>query len=208
MCKTLKMICAAALTVAMIGSQAQAKMQAWQRSGGWVNYAGTVNDGSKSCAMGILGDEGREVQVKYWRDNDSLGILLLKPSWRIPDGTSINVELGFDGAHYSDGKATGLIDRIDQTNYVFIDLNGYAADFLDNFADAKFMQLHFPDGSEADWRVRMVGSRNALNAFGYCVTKLRGMAATTQPFGAPKTQPFGNNDDATLFNKKPIGESF
>jgi hypothetical protein len=190
--KTIKAFCLMAMALALSPAMAHAKMIVWNRSGPWVNSAGTLNDGQLGCAMGIA-DVGREVYVKYFHNTGDVSVQVFKNSWRIPAGTKLQLELGFDKGSWASGTASGYVLSRDRSSYVEIGiLHDKVADFSDNFKEANHMWLRFPDGDETDWIVRMDGSRNAARAFEFCIGKLASVPKPTQPFGGRPSQPFGS----------------
>lgn len=140
-----------------------------------------------------------------------IAVQIFKTSWRIPTGTKITVEIGFDKDLWGSidtAIGTTKTDKYGKSGMVEF---GIARDsvehFLHEFGEADTMWLNFPNGSEGTWTARMVGSRKASGAFAYRIATLMANKPS-QPFGAaPATQPFGRMIPGDG-RKKPGEESF
>jgi hypothetical protein len=178
-------------------SLAHAKMLQWNSSGYWNNYAGTVEDGTPSCAMGIKGTD-RSLMVKYFGADKAYSVQVFKNTWRIPEGTEVTVEFGFDSDSF--GTTTGIGLTRERLGAVQFDIDDDSiGDFMSEFRSGKKMWLKFPDGNETDWFAMLNGSKKAADAFGYCVSRMKAHEPTqpftpTQPFEKKKTAKAKKNE--------------
>jgi len=192
---------------ALVTAPALAEMREYYRAGGWASLAGTLNDGEPSCAMQARArDFSWSVMVKYYGNNGAIGVQLAKRGWRIPSGTNVQVELGFDSTPFGDVAAYGRpVTREPRMGLVqFTVAPDSLESFLEGFREAKKMWVTFPNGNEPAWVLDMTGSRENSNAFAACILRLAnarptqpyGNQPTTQPYQAPREQPRKPGDRA------------
>jgi len=194
----------AGVTLALSAS-AKADVKQYYQSGGWTNYAGTGNDGLV-CGMSIKNrDASQSVHFKYFAKSDKIYVQVFKASWRIPEGTKVAIEVGFDKEAWG-----GVDDAYGETmtgstgykmGVITVPINPKSvSSFLQQASEANNMWLRFPSGNETTWTADMTGSRSSVVAFKMCITKVGGNG-NTQPYG--NTQPFGNNTQPFGKNEKP-----
>jgi hypothetical protein len=180
---------AAAATLPTVASAGTVKP--YNHSGYWTNYAGIADDGGYVCGMTAYSptDTTRQVHVKYIPKDKVLLVQLFKNSWRIPDGTDVAIDLGFDkdlwasldaakGYTAQNAKLGGFVEFPIRPDSV--------SDFLGLFGEADEMWVRFPNGNETPWITKMVGSRDAAKSLTACMAAA---PQATQPFGkAPASQ--------------------
>jgi len=160
---------------------ASAEVRTYNTSGGWQNAYGVNSNGKRMCVMSRLlrnnpGDPYRMVFIKYEDGDNQVFLQVAKQSWRIPTGTDVPAQVGFDGQPWGDSKSnTGKDDIIS----IYIAPSSTSS-FLDAVAHANIMNLTF-GGNEPQWNVSMDGSRGAIATLARCISTLR-----------PGTQPYGN----------------
>jgi hypothetical protein len=174
------------------------------RAGPWTAHAGRSDKGTPMCVVSIV--KFRPVQlvsVKWFLGEDIVRIHIAKQSWRIPRGTTVKVELGFDqeregitaDAHGGDNLVEFFIAEED------------VARFFSAFREADLMWLRFPEGNETEWRADMTGSREIASIYANCVrttkrfapTQPYGARGTTQPYsGGGATQPYGGSRGSSI----------
>lgn len=190
------------LSTALVGAvtaAASAKVETYYRSGLWEAYAGTDETNAPVCGISVSNTD-KSLTVKVWPNTESITVLMVKSSWRIPDGTAVQVELGFDKNAWGSTSTAygGTRDDAPGGKLGFVEVSiamSAAADFFENFTNANTMWLRFPGGNETPWFADMRGSRNVTKALLRCAKAMKG--STTQPFGkAPATQPFGQQPAA------------
>jgi hypothetical protein len=210
----LSTVAAAAL---MLSQVAHAEVKTYAKHGYWTNYAGVSNDGSDYiCGMTIekFNPQYQAVHIKYYNNTGNIGVEVFKSSWRIPNGTKVAVEFGFDE------ELWGGIDTAYGGNYTWKGLSaGYISftidpnevkDFFKGTAEADKMWFRFPSGNETPWTADMTGSRDAVRDLVKCAAKAEASRGT-QPYSRatpkktqPDSQPFGNPSASDgAFEKKP-----
>jgi hypothetical protein len=176
------------------------------------NYFGTTTEGNYVCGMDIINNASTEaIHIKYYTNKPTIFVQVFKTSWRIPQGTKMAAEIGFDkeswgsvdsayGETFGEGKyRTGVVDI------------GIAQDSVDNFlenvAASDKMWIKFPDGNEAPWVADMTGSRNSVNAFKACINKIASSGQPTQPFSNGGPQLFSDGTQPFSKNAKPVDDA-
>src|SRR5262249_26091203 len=174
-------------------TSAYAKVKEYYRSGVWTNYAGTSNLDHLVCGMTVVGNE-RDIHLKYYPETKTFWVQIFKASWRIPEGTKLAVEIGFDNESWGQidtAEGTTLVDQGHRVGEVEF---GIAPDslesFLKNVSEANKMWVGFPDGNEETWVAKMDGSCNSVKSLMACADQMA--SKTTQPFNkGGNSQPFG-----------------
>jgi S1-C subfamily serine protease len=193
----MKKILAAMVISAALVSTAFADTKTYYRSGAWENYAGTSNKGVPICGMSIFTrDTSMSLHVKW--SPDGVRLMAFKDSWRIPDGTDIPVEIGFDKNTWRSGTASGetVSNRRFTSGLVTVGINDdLVDDFLGEFGNANKIWMRFTSGNETPWVADMNGSRNAAAAFRKCISWM-----INKGYGAPPTQPYGDSDTTQPFD--------
>ena len=164
------------------------------RSGAWEAFFTKADTGQYTCGMSVYNkDMTQTVMVKWFQGFKAPTVQVMKRSWQIPEGTKINIVIGFDKDEYGSGTATSFIVGSSRTNGLAVTLaETSAADFIEQFQAADKMWIKFPDGNETPWIADMTGSRIVGNAFLRCVNELN--QNYTQPYGkqpeSSGTQPY------------------
>jgi hypothetical protein len=195
-----KIIVAVVISAALV-SAATAKpgTTTYFRSGGWSNYAGRTSDDNLICGMSTFNSR-MSLHIKY--SDNSLYIAAFKDTWRIPKGTTMSVDVGFDKtASWSDVKATGSMNTNGWGVITINVANSFMSGFLEEVAGADKMWIKFNSGNETPWVADMTGSRKSVEAFKVCLDRFFGGGAT-QPFG---TQPYGKSSPTQPFDKTAPG---
>ncbi len=187
---------AGGLVLAALGAApAAAALTTYYHAGSWHVFSGTDPANRLVCGIGTENtQDGRGLTITATIGAPGLTFEAKKPSWTIPDGTSVPVML-LIGRHTSwsfqaSGKGTALTWSLGPAQ---------AAAFGPRFRDGTAMALSFPAGSEPPWTISLAGSNAADHTFARCITDLTrrtqapqaaAPAGPTQPYGAPATQPF------------------
>lgn len=182
---------AAALAASLAGS-ARANVTIYYHAGGWDAFDGQGSDGHPLCGVGSRNPaDGRSFSMSYEIGSDNVHFITSKPTWNIPNGTSIPVvvQVGLDRPWPEQAVGNGhdvrwTLDRAAMQQ------------FDSEFRRASQMTVTFPSGNEKPWIIELTGSTAASNAMGRCITDLARRAAAPQPAAtAPAqqdtTQPFG-----------------
>jgi hypothetical protein len=163
------------------------------RYGHWIAIEGTTQNGSRVCGVSTRSaadTPAAYVGVKFFPDRGQLDVHMAKPSWSIPGGTSLPVEIEFDGSStpWATGHAAG------NGGMVTLSVNPRrAGEFLAEFSAASRGTIRF-GGDEAPWAVDLSGSGAAVQAMADCIQRAGGSrgggAAATQPhWAAPSRTP-------------------
>ena len=177
---------AAGVLLAAAALPAAAEVVETHRHGHWIAIEGTTQNGSRVCGVSTRSAADAPsayVGVKFFPDRGQLDVHMAKPSWSIPTGTGVPVEIEFDGAagSWATGHAAG------NGGMVTLSVNPRrAGEFLAEFGAASRGTIRF-GGDEAPWTVDLSGSGVAVQAMMDCVLRAggsRGGTAATQPHGA------------------------
>lgn len=174
--------------LAATASPAAAAVVETHRHGQWATIEGTTPGGSRVCGVATMEGEApsRYVGVKFFPDLGQLDVHISKPSWSIPSGTSVEVEIAFSGSPgaWSTRTAAGKGDMV-----TFAINPRKAAEFLVELSLASRGTIRF-GGDEAPWAINLAGSGAAVRAMLECVGRSRGAPSATQPYAsAPKPEP-------------------
>ena len=160
------------------------------RYGHWIAIEGTTQSGSRVCGVSTrsAASPSLYVGVKFFPDRGQLDVHMAKPSWSIPGGTGVPVEIEFDGSpgSWATGHAAG------DGGMVTLSVNPRRmGEFLAEFSAAPRGTIRF-GGGEAPWTVDLSGSAAAVQAMVDCIQRSRGSggggAAATQPY-TPSAKP-------------------
>jgi hypothetical protein len=136
-------------------------------------------------------------------------IHLSKTSWHFPSDMQVPISVSLDN-----GRREFTTVSKNQTTSKYSHLIAYVMKeegdgWLEAFASSDAMTITFRSGNEAQWSVKMAGSRNASKSFRSC---LKSLENGTSP--APQTSPVPDISDETqpipvkpVPIKKPKGES-
>lgn len=185
------------LTVALPGMASATDIK---KSGSWTAYKVERSSvtGNPLCGMYVNGSD-KSLHVKWEYGKTEFWIMAWKRSWRIPQGTKMQIGLGFDKHEVvwtttAQGGQTAEKYRAATGDYVeFIIPENFIKGFLHEFKGSLKMHLSFPSGTETKWSADMTGSDEIADAFVGCMQTLR---PPTQPYSSgapsqPNTQPFG-----------------
>lgn len=197
------LIASAALT-----APADAATKTYAHNGVWQNYAGTTNDNNKMiCGMSVGNSDNSMMLHVKWVEG-KVSVVAFKSSWRIPDGTQVPTEVGFDKTAFGSAIGYGQTAKLPNSliGMVTIGINDDSMkSFLADFAIANQMWVRFTSGNETPWISGMLGSGAAAESFKMCVREMSKRA--TQPFSSGgTTQPFSTTPAAP--KKTPGEESF
>lgn len=146
--------------------------------------------GSWTFAGGVKG----WLTMKYSNEN-GLFMHFSKDSWSFEPELSVPLAISFDTG-YREG--TGISATSPQTGRPIIESSipaDAAPGFLEDFANAKVMTITFKEGNERPWIANMTGSRGAVKALGWCMTKITAVASSpvapkaSSPVGQQATSP-------------------
>lgn len=151
------------------------------RSGSWTAYGGLSNSGTPTCGMTVTGG-GRDFHIKYQPvgEGNAIFFQMFKRTWRFGAGNEVPLVLGFDKNEMLKATATTFNVKDAGSSVEFFIRDKLIGDFLQEFGEADKMWIRFDAGNEEPWIADMVGSRNAMQMFKGCVSK---MEKPTQPFG-------------------------
>jgi hypothetical protein len=174
-------------------------LKVYYSSGYWTNYVGIGDTGAKLCGMSIITKaHDQAVHIKYYPSTNIYWVQLFKDSWRIPNGTELAIEVGFDNESWGsmDHAIGNTLDHSGEIEFPIGEES--VGSFLENVAGAKVMWIKFPDGNEKPWTTPMEGSRNSVTSFAKCAAAVAG--SQTQPF-SNNTQPYSNGSQPFSKNK-------
>lgn len=148
-------------------------------AGLWTAYAANGTDGQPVCGLSTIGADGRQIMVQQVSGQNGVHVVLDKPSWVIPDSTTVDVSVRIDAGGVMDEHASGngtrlTVDLPFDRSVVFMRAMRYGSQ----------IQVQFPAGNEPAWTGGLRGSSAMIDAFNECRAR----------FGAPPpgqpTQPF------------------
>jgi hypothetical protein len=161
------------------------------RYGHWIAIEGATQNGSRVCGVSTRSAAAPSayVGVKFFPDRGQLDVHMAKPSWSIPSGASVPVEIEFDGSpgSWATGHAAG------DGGMVTLSVSPRrAGEFLAEFSVASRGTIRF-GGREAPWVVDLSGSGAAVQAMLDCVRRAHGggggAAAARPRWVAPPSTP-------------------
>jgi hypothetical protein len=167
---------------------AHAQRTVYYQAGAW--HAFTDKDAQSAAVCGIATDNPAApgtLSFTYTIGGDDLTITAAKPSWNIPDGTSVNTSLLIDQGQpwtaQTTGNGTDVAWTIDAASI---------REFDTEFRNGHTITLSFPSGNEPPWTLSLRGSTAASETLWRCVQDLkdRAAAASAAPSAGPPTQPF------------------
>ena len=159
---------AIALAFASYAGTAVAEVKTFAQAGGWSAFGGFSNDNKMVCGMATQGG-GRWFGIKYFQNAAGMTVQLSKASWKVEDGTKINILMQFDklspwtitatAFHMSDGDAA-LEFSIPRSK---LDL------WLTEFRSGSNLYVRFPNSSVDDWRAGLSGTSTIVDRMGECL---------------------------------------
>ncbi|MGH7153791.1 MAG: hypothetical protein ACREF3_07655 [Acetobacteraceae bacterium] len=186
---------AAAAALALTIGQASAATTVYYHAGSWHAFSGTDAQSREICGIGTENrQDGRTLNLTYPIGGETLYFEVHKPSWDIPQGTTIAVLVAINGGAPFTVQATGS-----GTNLTWSLGADTIRQFDNQFRAGSRLTLTFPSGNEQPWQVSLTGSAAADNTFARCINDLTRRAqpapaaappVATEPFGRTATQPF------------------
>lgn len=181
-------------SVALLSPAKAANTRYLSQKGAWSTFiADADTDGKPICGMQVVG-RGVSLMVKY-QNGDQLFMQIFKYGWNIPSGTDIPGYLAFDKSEHFPFEGKGGKGPNGEGVVTLGIKPGTEEDFLGVMADADKMIVGFTQGTQPPLIADMAGSRDAVNVFRACSSKIDQIAADApQPFAKQTApQPFGNN---------------
>jgi len=186
------------LCVMPIATEAQVTTRTIAQAGGWTAFAGSTNDGSRTCGIDASHvPSGRHFLMQWIEPENVLHVRMVRTSWQIPDQTPITVALRIDGNPAWTASAVGagveVRWRIAGSNV----LNTFEREFRRGVN----MVIAFQTGNESPWSFSLIGTNAIMNAFVSCLQATNSSRTPTQPFSPappppaprlPPTQPFSS----------------
>jgi len=93
-------------------SPVQAQVNTLFSSGLWSAYGGLAPDRRPVCGITTVGAEGRRIAIEQFAGETGLEVVFEKPTWSIPEGTTVDIVVAIDGAAGHSGRATGSDKRM------------------------------------------------------------------------------------------------
>jgi hypothetical protein len=174
----------AAAIVLGLAQPVRAETTIFARAGGWTAFGGTTNDGTATCGIDATDrSSGRHFLVQYYASSSGLLFFrTIKPSWVIPQGTRIPIEMRIDGNSAWTATAFGSGREIQWT------LNlSTMGEFERQFRLGLQMTLSFVAGNEPRWDFVMRGTNAIMLSFADCIRRMGGVG--TQPHATPTPEP-------------------
>jgi hypothetical protein len=181
--------------------EAMPHTQIYYHAGVWDAFSGRTPKGVPVCGVGTTDPAtGTTMSIRFDIDGSDTIFAASKPNWSIPDNTKVAVVLQVGSNPPWTLHTTGAKQSVEWT----LDRNAIAS-FDEQFRDAGWMTVTFPDGNEAPWRLSLAGSTAISNAFGRCVTDLTSQYRATQAQAGAQgggstaptpTQPFSQHASA------------
>lgn len=179
-----------------LSTPAWAALTVYSHVGNWDVFSGTGTDGRQVCGVGHTNTtNGKAFSLRYTRGTQGITFIAEKPTWHIPEGTTVPVviQIGLNTPWTEQGEGHG--QRVQWT----MDPASVQA-FDTQFRRAGSMTVTFPSGSEPPWVISLNGSMAASNAMGRCVTAMMQSAPpgnAAAPAAQGPTQPFGTGQAAS-----------
>ena len=177
-------ISAAVIAVATALAMAQpagAQTATIAESGAWRAFAGTTQDGTRTCGMDVHSTDDRRFLLQAYGGNTWITVRAVSMRWHIPDGTRIPVIIRIGRATWeATARGSGMEAqwRIDGSTI---------ATWETAFRLGSVMEIFFVEGNEPPWRISLRGSNVITSVFSRCLTTL--LAPPTQPFASPPSPP-------------------
>lgn len=176
---------------AALATPARAEIRTLFDSGLWSAYGGTDEGQRAVCGIATVGADGRRIAIQQLSGEADLELVLEKPSWAIPENTSIEVVVQVDGQSWRPDRSVGSTNQV-RARVSF----GVSIGFMRAVRTGQVVRVFFPSGTEPPWTGGLRGSSAAMNALNDCRAAFP-PAAPTQPFpqgqpqpNTPPTQPF------------------
>lgn len=185
----------AAVAGLWLPAEAQANTKDLATAGSWTAFGGTSDDGTPVCGIIERGHDQRALTFKWYKGNNYFTVQIFKPTWNIPSGTHVKVEMKI--GDYTPWSA----DALGASNMVEFHVSIASEPQWENeLKNSQTYYLAFPSGSEPEWEGTLSGAAPIFSKMGECIRILNAFDNTapnrpTEPFGSntasPPTQPFG-----------------
>jgi hypothetical protein len=166
-----------------------AQRTVYYHAGSWYAFTDKDAQGTAVCGIGSASrTDSSTLSMTYTIGGSDLTIRADKPSWNIPDGTSVDASTQIDQdtawSAQADGQGSGVEWTIGAASI---------RDFDTQFRNGSSMTVSFPSGNEPPWTRSLSGSTAASATLWRCVQDLSDRAHVTTPATnmPPPTQPFG-----------------
>ena len=160
----------------------------YYHAGSWYAFTDKDAQGTAVCGIGSASPtDGHALSMTYTIGGSDLTIRADKPSWNIPDGTSVEADTQIDQNTAWNAQADGRGSGVEWTI-------GAASirDFDTQMRNGTTLTVSFPSGNEPPWTLSLNGSTAASATLWRCVQDLSDRAHVTTPASntPPPTQPF------------------
>ena len=161
-----------AFALSLIAGSATAEVKTFARVGAWEAFGGTTDDGTAVCGVSTQGD-GKYIGVKYYKGDTSLTIQLSNETWKVTDGTKVQVTMKFDrqspwkaranSFHMSDGDGA-LQFEIDEDQLVR---------WMREFRASNQLIIGFPNDNVDDWQASLRGTSAIADEMSDCLGRMK-----------------------------------
>ncbi len=174
-----------AIVLALASSTQAGVMQNYARAGVWIASHGLNDSHVAMCTMQTPVANGW-LFIKWQRGNAAPFLHFSKPTWRVPYGTAMPIEIQFDGKAPYAGEAHGRAGNGISMNI----RENISQEFIQRFIDGDWLTVRFPGGTEQPWIADLTGSERIARHFMACVSRIQHSNPTTQPHqGGGGTRP-------------------
>ena len=179
------------LAVLLAIAPAHAQRTVYYQAGAWHAFTDKDAQGTAVCGIATENTSGPgTLAFTYTIGGSDLTIDAAKPSWKIPDGTSIDTSLLIDQGQPWTAPTTGSGSSVAWTIAA-----ASIREFDTEFRNGHTMSVSFPSGNEPPWTLSLRGSTAASETLWRCVQDLKdrasaaGAAANAGPGAAPNAGP-------------------
>jgi hypothetical protein len=166
--------------------------------GSWHAFTDKDAQGTAVCGIGTQNPaDGRKLSLTYTVGGTDLTLQADKPSWNIPEGTSLEVDMQIDQDQSWQAQGVGH-----GTNVQWVIGAASIREFDTEFRNGGALTITFPSGNEQPWTLALNGSTMASATLWRCVQDLSDRAhvtsmgpnapASTEPYGQAPTQPYAS----------------
>jgi hypothetical protein len=166
------------------------------RVGSWHAFTDKDAQGAAVCGIGTENPtDGRKLSMTYTVGGNDLTVQAVKPSWTIPDGSTVEADMQIDRDQSWQAQATGH-----GTDVEWVISAANIREFDTQFRNGGTLTVSFPSGNEAPWTLALSGSTMASATLWRCVQYLSDRAhvttpasnapSPTQPISQAPTQPY------------------
>jgi hypothetical protein len=167
-------------------------------SGSWNVWLDAANDnGDRMCTMDAEFARASGWAYVKWTARGGGFLQAWKPTWRLPDGSTVPMSVTFTGFEVISPPITGEAKALNNGSAISFNIKDLPS-FLQLFGYANKMTIDFPRSNEPQWTLKMDGGRDAVRAFERCIAAPGRRAAYNSP--AP-TQPALPLTDAAIVDR-------